>query len=131
MAEPDVLLDSDVLIEILRGTPEAGTWLQAHTDWVIGIPVIVRMEILQGARDKREQQTLTRELRQFPVVHLEDGDSERALSWFEAFYLSHSTGIMDCLIATVAVRLDRPLYTFNLKHYRPLGELDARTPYSK
>ena len=48
MAEPDLLLDSDVLIEILRGTPEAGDWLNAHTDQVLGIPVIVRMEILQG-----------------------------------------------------------------------------------
>jgi len=131
MAESELLLDTDVLIEILRGTPEAAAWLSAHSDQTIGIPVVVRMEILQGARNKREQQALIRELRRFQVIHLEHGDSERALAWFEAFYLSHSLGIMDCLIASVAVRLGKPLYTFNLKHYRPIRELNAQMPYHR
>ena len=131
MAEPDLLLDTDVLIEILRGTSEAAAWLRAHSEQTIGIPVVVRMEILQGARNKQEQQALIRELRRFQVVHLEHGDSERALSWFEAFYLSHGLGIMDCLIASVAVRLHKPLYTFNLKHYRPIKELDTQRPYRR
>lgn len=131
MAEPDVLLDSDVLIEILRGAPKAETWLSSHIDWVLGIPVIARMEILQGARDKQEQQSLIHELREFQVVYLKDGDTERAMSWFEAFNLSHNVGIMDCLIATAAVRLNRPLYTFNLKHYRPIKQLLAQAPYSR
>ena len=131
MVEPDLVLDTDILIEILRGTPEAAKWLNAHRDRTIGIPVIVRMEILQGARNKREQQVLIRELRKFHVLHLESGDTERALSWFESFYLSHNLGIMDCLIASIAVRLDKPLYTFNIKHYRPIKELDVQLPYRR
>ena len=131
MAEPDLLLDSDVLIEILRGMPEAGVWLNTHTNQVLGIPMIVRMEILHGAQNKQEQRLLIQELQRFPVVHLEYSDSVRALSWFESFYLSHRLGIMDCLIAAVAVRLDQTLYTFNLKHYQPITQLDVRAPYHR
>ena len=38
---------------------------------------------------------------------------------------------MDCLIAAVAVRLDKPLYTFNLKHYSPIPDLAAYAPYTR
>ncbi|HRF96206.1 MAG TPA: hypothetical protein PLZ51_13465, partial [Aggregatilineales bacterium] len=42
---------------------------------------------------------------------------------------SHHTGMNDCLIASVAYRLQTTLYTHNLKHMTPLiGKLAVR-PY--
>ena len=43
--------------------------------------------------------------------------------------LSHGAGILDCLIAAIAFRLAKPFYTFNLKHFQIIPELDAQAPY--
>jgi predicted nucleic acid-binding protein len=58
MADISLLLDTDVLIEFFRGRPQAAEWLAGHGRSVIGIPVIVWMELLQGARDRIEQQRI-------------------------------------------------------------------------
>lgn len=131
MPEPDLLLDTDVFIEILRGKPQAATWLTTYADQIIGIPVLVRMELVQGVRNKQELQTLIRELGRYMVLHLEMGDSTRALDWFETYHLSHNVGMLDSLIAAIAIRLSKPLYTFNLKHYQIIPGLDVRSPYSR
>ena len=43
--------------------------------------------------------------------------------------LRFGVGVLDCLIAAPAFRLQLPLYTHNLKHFTPLlGDL-AQKPY--
>jgi predicted nucleic acid-binding protein len=131
VAEPDLLLDTDVLIEILRGGAKAGNWLKSLGSRTIGISVLTRMEILQGARDRQEQETLISQLDNYHLVLLEVGDSIQALSWFEDYHLSHGAGIIDCLLAASAWRVGKPLYTFNVKHYGVISEVDAEKPYSR
>jgi predicted nucleic acid-binding protein len=122
MSDPDLVLDTDVLIEILRGHRQAEEWLASVESLVIGIPVIVWMEILVGARDKQEQRVFTEQLAGYAILHLESGDSARARQRFEQFHLSHGVGILDCLIAVLAFRLAKPFYTFNLKlHFGQSG----------
>jgi len=118
MTEPDLVLDSDVLIEILRGRPDAGRWLNSLGSQTVGILVLTRMKILQGARNRQEQTTLIAQLNRYELVLLDTGDAIQALRWFETYRLSHGVGIMDCLIAASALRIGKPFYTFNVKHYR-------------
>jgi tRNA(fMet)-specific endonuclease VapC len=131
MNDADLVLDTDVLIEILRGDSRAGEWLASVESLVIGIPVIVWMEILVGARDKQEQRVFTELLAQYSILHLESGNSERARQWFEQFHLSHGVGILDCLIAAIAFGLRKPFYTFNLKHFQVIPGLDVQVPYER
>jgi predicted nucleic acid-binding protein len=102
VAEPDLLLDTDVLIEILRGSARANTWLEGLGNLTIGISVLTRMEVLQGARDRREQEILMGQLDNYHLVLLAASDSTQALNWFEEYYLSHGVGVIDCLIAASA-----------------------------
>ena len=46
MDEPDLLLDTDILIGVLRGNPQAGRWLESLGDQRVGISVLTWMEIL-------------------------------------------------------------------------------------
>ncbi len=131
MSDVDVVLDTDVLIEILRGDSQAGTWLACIEPLVVGIPVLVWMEILLGARDKREQTSLGEQLARYTILHLESGDSERSRQWFEQFHLSHGVGVLDCLIVAIAVRIGKPFYTFNLKHFQVIPALDVHAPYQR
>jgi predicted nucleic acid-binding protein len=41
----------------------------------------------------------------------------------------HGVQFADVMIASVAVRLNVPLYTLNIKHYSPLPDVDERKPY--
>lgn len=131
MSRPDLILDSDVLIEILRGRPEAGRWLASLGSQTVGISVLTRMEILQGARNRQEQTILIAQLNRYELLLFDAGDAIEALRWFETYRLSHGVGIMDCLIAASASRLGKPFYTFNVRHYRPFTILQAQEPYSR
>lgn len=131
MDEIDLLLDTDVLIDLLRQFPPALAWASENADLRIGIPVIVQMELIQGARNRQELEILSQQLSAYRIAHLESGDSAQALQWFEQFHLSAGAGLLDCLIAAIASRLQKPLYTFNTKHFSNIPSLQLRTPYSR
>ena len=50
-----VLLDTDVLIDCLRGVPPARIWIESAPTEAFGIPGIVAMELLVGCRNQMEQ----------------------------------------------------------------------------
>ena len=57
-------------------------------------------------------------------------DQEWAMQQMELLRLSHGVSINDCLIASVAHRLQVPLYTHNLKHMQVLlGDTLPQKPY--
>jgi hypothetical protein len=58
-----------------------------------------------------------------------EADCQRALLDFAAFHLSHNLGLLDALIAHVAVGLSEPLATFNIKHYGVVKGLTTIQPY--
>jgi predicted nucleic acid-binding protein len=56
-----ILLDSDVMIDILRNYPPAMEWFDAlDENEEIALPGYVLMELIQGCRNKAEQDRLQR-----------------------------------------------------------------------
>jgi predicted nucleic acid-binding protein len=49
-----ILLDTDVMVDILRGYEPARQWLESATSQEIGVPGLVAMELLQGCQNGRE-----------------------------------------------------------------------------
>jgi predicted nucleic acid-binding protein len=64
-----MLLDTDVMVDFLRGHTPAVNWLTNYS-LPIGIPGFVAMELLQGCRDLTEQQRVERELVRFAIFGL-------------------------------------------------------------
>lgn len=121
------LLDTDILVDLLRLHPPAQTWFAAQNQ--LGVVSIVWIELLQGATNKTAQLKALRLLRALPLVEFEQGDFEWAVQTLLKYHLSHSLMGFDALIAAVSYRLQVPLYTRNLKHFTPvLGNL-AQNPY--
>jgi predicted nucleic acid-binding protein len=121
------LLDTSVLIDLLRLHPPAQTWL--HGQNTLGVTPIVWLEIIQGAQNKVSQVKAINLLKVFEQVELTSEDCAWAIQQATRFTLSHSVGSLDCLIASTSHRLNVPLYTGNLKHFKPmLGGL-AHKPY--
>ena len=53
-----ILLDTDVMIDVLRRYAPATEWLASLGAGAVGLPGIVAMELLQGCRDRQEQQSI-------------------------------------------------------------------------
>ena len=63
-----VLVDTDVLVDCLRGTPPAKAWLERASAEVLGIPGVVAMELLIGCRNRAEIEKLQNFLSAFSIV---------------------------------------------------------------
>ena len=127
-----ILLDSDVIIDLLRQYPPAMMWFDALNDEeVLILPGYVVMELIQGCRNKAEQEKVQRELATYGIVWPAPADCDEALSIFTEYHLSHNAGLIDTLIGQIAVALKVPLYTFNQKHYRFIPTLLTIQPYEK
>ncbi len=121
------LVDSTVIVDILREYPPAQIWSSRQLD--LGVTQIVWLEVLQGSPNKQSQIKATKLLKAHEQVSLEAADFEWAIRTALIYTLSHNVSAFDCLIAASSARLNVPLYTSNIKHFVPLlGEL-AQNPY--
>ncbi len=121
------LLDTVVLVDLLRGYPPSLSWIEQEPR--LGITPMVWLETLDGAVNRQEQRRAVKLLNRFQRIDPQSGDFDWAIRQSLAFRLSHNVDVMDCLIAACAHRLQLPLFTTNLKHFSPLLGPLACKPY--
>ena len=126
-----ILLDTDIMIDILRDYLPAVQWMQSLGDEAVALPGFVVMELIQGCETKRELTNLRKKLAQFQVYWPEVDACNQAVELFAQYYLSHQLGIIDVLIGQSAASARSSLYTFNKKHYAPIPGLKTVQPYRK
>ncbi len=126
-----ILLDTDIMVDILRDYPPAVQWMQSLGDEAIALPGFVVMELIQGCQTKMELTNIRKRLTPFQVYWPEADDCKQAVELFAQYHLSHQMGIIDVLIGQLAVSTNGSLYTFNKKHYAPIPGLKTVQPYRK
>ena len=119
-----VIFDTDVLIWTLRGNEKAARVVEQ--DGNRALSVVSAMELLQGARDKKEMAVLRRFLLDFETIPLSAEIGQRACLYMEQYALKVDIAPMDALIAATAAERQEPLCTANLKHYRQISNLALR-----
>ena len=125
----DAILDTSILIDLLRGFQPARDWFTALGRQRVAITPVVWMETVQGASNRVKLSQALRFLRQFRIEHPTEDDNRWAMRQTARFHLGRGVQLQDAMIASVAVRLGVPLYTTNLKHFQPLPSLQAQKPY--
>ncbi len=127
-----ILLDSDVMIDLLRGYPPAVAWFDGlPEEEEIILPGFVVMELMQGCRNRDELERLQRAVSPYGIFWPKPADCDRALKSFAQYHLSQNAGLLDVLIAHTALALDIPLHTFNQKHYQFVADLQTVQPYGR
>ena len=126
-----ILLDTDVMIDILREYPPAINWLRNIEETDIMLPGFVVMELIQGCKSKIEKELLEEKLNIFEIIWPLQDSFQKALNVFSSYYLSHNLGIIDVLIGQTAIAAGIPLYTFNQKHYNIIPNIETVQPYKK
>lgn len=112
-----VLVDSDVLVWVLRGHTGAAQALLAFDD--LATSMVSRLELLRGVRNTVEKRNMAVVFDRFrlytfaltPVI------GERALTLLDEVGLANAIDVPDCLIAATALEHNLPLVTGNIKHY--------------
>ena len=123
-----LLLDTDVLIDYLRGQAEAVAFLK-QADQALQVSSVTVAELYVGVREGREREVLDRFIALLEVVDLNSAIAVRAGLWRRDYGKSHGTGLMDALIAATAQHADSTLVTLNAKHFPMLKEV--LVPYRK
>ncbi len=126
-----LLLDTDVLIDCLRGTRTAQEWLEGATEQSFAIPGIVAMELVMGCQNQNAQNRILKFLKSFTIIWPEASDFMKAHELLLKYHLSTGIGIPDCLIAAMTLRRSAQLYSFNLKHFRNIQGLNVKAPYAR
>jgi tRNA(fMet)-specific endonuclease VapC len=126
-----ILLDSDILIDFFRGHTSCRAWLSSLGARTVGLPVFVAMEIYAGCRNKREQLNIQKELAVYALIWPDESAGKGMVLRFADAHLTHSTGILDSLIAATALSHHLPLHTFNVKHFAAFPDLVTIQPYAR
>jgi predicted nucleic acid-binding protein len=121
------LIDSNVVIDVSRGNAAAIKYVDSLLGpWAIS--QVTAMELIVGARDKRELATIDSFLALYPVVALSDGIGTRAYQLLKTYAKSHGLHVFDSLVAATAIEKALTLVTLNRKHYQMIEGLLLEVP---
>ncbi len=118
-----VLLDSNILIEILKGNKETISKIK-RINGIFAISIISSMELIYGAFNKEEIRKIEKFLLNFKVVEIDSKISIKALDLIKRYAKSHFLDIPDALIASTAIVNNYKLFTYNLKDFKYINGLE-------
>jgi len=121
-----MLFDTDVLIWALRHSAKAAKEIDSTGERFLS--AVSYMELMQGARDKREQTLIKQFLTalDFQVLPVTEAISHRAMIFMEEYALKSGMGVADALIFATACENSMRLCSANQKHFRVVSALDAK-----
>ncbi|NOX17878.1 MAG: type II toxin-antitoxin system VapC family toxin [Chlorobi bacterium] len=122
-----IMIDSDVLIWYMRGNPKAKKSIEKLNGFFIS--VVTYMELVQGMRNKKELALLRAALRKWnaKILFINEDISAKAMFLAEQHYLSASLVLADALIASTAISNGVKLLTGNIKHYKPIKNIELES----
>jgi len=123
-----ILIDTDVIIDYLRGRDDAVAFLEGVTVPLI-ISVVSVAELYAGIREGRERTSLETILSIFETIPVTDDIAVIGGLFRREFGRSHNVGLADALIAATAQVSNVTLVTLNKKHFPMLADVDV--PYVK
>jgi predicted nucleic acid-binding protein len=121
------LIDSNVLIDVSRGNAAAIKYVDDLSEpWVVS--QITALELIVGARDKRDLAVIDGFLSLYSVVPLSESVGTRAYGLLKTYAKSHGLHVFDSLIAATAMENAFTLVTLNRKHYQMIDGLKIQVP---
>ena len=96
---------------------------------IIQISTVSYMELLQGARDKKEIRSIRNFIKTagIEILPLTENIGHRASIYMEEYCLKVDMCMADAIIAATATENQIPICTGNQKHYKPVTEIEINT----
>ena len=126
--EKPSLVDTDVLVDFLRGYSKAVAFINRHSARIV-LSSIVVAELYAGVKGDAEESALDSLISLFPVVPVTTRIARAGGLYKRDYGKSHGVGLADAILTATAEAEDADLKTFNVKHYPMLKGL--RPAYKK
>jgi predicted nucleic acid-binding protein len=123
-----LLLDTDVLVDVLRGYPEALAYVKLQEERIL-FSAIVSAELYAGARDDAELARIDHLLSRYPMLDVSPDIARSAGLLKRDYHKSHGVGLADAIVAATAITYGVEVGTLNVKHYPMLKGI--KPPYTK
>ena len=117
-----VFVDSCIVIDFIKGIEDIKNQLSQ-----IQIPCInfiVEMELLQGAKDRRELKKILKELNSFNRLYFHNEIARLSTQLLKDYGLSHNLQIADAIIAATCLVYNIPLFTHNIRDFKFIPNLE-------
>ena len=125
---PTLLVDTDVIIDYLRGRADAITYLEGLTNPLL-ISAVTVAELYSGVREGAERVALDAFIAAFTFVAVDAAIAVQGGLHRRDYGRSHGVGLPDALIAATAEIYGATLVTLNRKHFPMLTSVVI--PYVK
>ncbi len=118
-----MMFDTDVLIWTQKGNLAAAKLIDETQERYLSLQTY--LELLQGAKNKKEQEHIKDFLASFKfvILPLTPSIGQDAARYIEQYALSSGLRAGDAIIAATAVENNKILCTANIKHFRAIQEL--------
>ena len=123
-----ILLDTDILVDFLRGYSKAVAFVNANSERII-LSTIVVAELYAGVKGAAEQAALDEFVSLFRIVPVNVNIAKAGGLYKRDYAESHGVGLADAILAATAEAENVELKTLNTKHYPMLKGL--RPAYTK
>jgi predicted nucleic acid-binding protein len=128
MAETKVICDTDVIIDYFDTRQSRHNLTKRILEEKIGLDnmmlsAISRMELMAGATTKRELVALNKRLARFDTILIDPAITELSLSLLQTYKLSHGLALPDSLIAASAIKMELPLFTYNIRDFKFIAKI--------
>jgi predicted nucleic acid-binding protein len=110
------LLDTDVLIDYLRGYDKAVNFIMKNSHKIL-LPSIVVAEVYAGVKGDTELTALDHFISLFSVIPLTPEIARAGGLYKRDYGKSHGVGLADAIIAAMCDSEKAALKTLNIKHY--------------
>ncbi len=123
-----LLIDTDVLIEYLRGRREAVEYLEGLTADLY-LSVISVAELFAGLKGGEEEKSLKQLLLAFVILPVTEKTARLGGLYRRDYGRSHGTGLADALIAATTEENGAAIVTFNRRHFPMVSRIAV--PYDR
>ena len=121
------LIDTDILIDLLRGKQGARRLLTSRlAPWAVS--QVTALELIVGARDKREMALIDQFLTNCTIIPLRGSTGLTAYELLKNYAKSNGLQVFDSLIAATAIGEGLTLASRNRKHFAMIDQLTLEVP---
>lgn len=121
-----LLFDTTVLVDVARHNEDAVRLLSQTP--TVTISAVSAWELIQGARDKREQQRIETFLSMADIIEIDENISRKTRGLLASYVLSHGLHILDAMIAATALVRRCTLVTDNVRDFSFISGLAVVKP---